>query len=92
MKFSPTDGAESRNVIAEVTAFLHADVAMPVPSAPGSAAPFRLSLRATSNQAEVKALPHRMLLHDAVLVSYYPRQVGLRRLLLNASLQMLYHP
>jgi len=30
--------------------------------------PFRHSLRCANNQAEVKLLPHKMLLHDAVSV------------------------
>jgi hypothetical protein len=66
---------EWRSVIQEVTNFLHADVAMPVPRCPGSNVPFRHSLRAALNQAEVKSSPHKMLLHDAILVSYYTRQV-----------------
>jgi hypothetical protein len=66
---------EWRSVIQEVTNFLHADVAMPVPRSPGSNVPFRHSLRAALNQAEVKSSPHKMLLHDAILVSYYTRQV-----------------
>jgi hypothetical protein len=40
--------------------------------------PFRHSLRASLNQAEVKSSPHKMLLHDAILVSYYTRQVRSR--------------
>lgn len=75
MKYTPPDAQEWRSVIQEVTNFLHADVAMPVPRSPGSNVPFRLSLRAAQNQAEVKLHPHKMLLHDAILVSYYPRQV-----------------
>lgn len=78
MKYQPPDAQEWRSVIQEVTNFLHADVAMPVPRSPGSNVPFRHSLRAALNQAEVKAHPHKMLLHDAILVSYYPRQVRLR--------------
>jgi hypothetical protein len=78
MKYQPPDSQEWRSVIQEVTNFLHADVAMPVPRSPGSNVPFRHSLRCANNQAEVKLLPHKMLLHDAVLVSYYPRQVGSR--------------
>lgn len=78
MKYNPPDAQEWRSVIQEVTNFLHADVAMPVPRSPGSNVPFRHSLRAAMNQAEVKAHPHKMLLHDAILVSYYPRQVGLQ--------------
>ena len=72
----------------QVTNFLHADVAMPVPRSPGSNVPFRLSLRCALNQAEVKAAPHKMLLHDAVLVSYYPRQVKIAELPLD-SFRML---
>lgn len=73
---------------AQVTNFLHADVAMPVPRSPGQNVPFRLSLRCALNQAEVKAAPHKMLLHDAVLVSYYPRQVKIAELPLD-SFRML---
>lgn len=72
----------------QVTNFLHADVAMPVPRSPGQNVPFRLSLRCAPNQAEVKAAPHKMLLHDAVLVSYYPRQVKIAELPLD-SFRML---
>jgi hypothetical protein len=72
----------------QVTNFLHADVAMPVPRSPGQNVPFRLSLRCALNQAEVKAAPHKMLLHDAVLVSYYPRQVKIAELPLD-SFRML---
>lgn len=72
----------------QVTNFLHADVAMPVPRSPGSNVPFRVSLRCALNQAEVKAHPHKMLLHDAVLVSYYPRQVKIAELPLD-SFRML---
>lgn len=61
---------------------------MPVPRSPGSNVPFRLSLRCGLNQAEVKAAPHKMLLHDAVLVSYYPRQVKIAELPLD-SFRML---
>lgn len=71
-----------------MTNFLHADVAMPVPRSPGQNVPFRLSLRCAPNQAEVKAAPHKMLLHDAVLVSYYPRQVKIAELPLD-SFRML---
>lgn len=78
MKYTPPDAQEWRSVIQEVTNFLHADVAMPVPRSPGSSVPFRHSLRAALNQAEIKAHPHKMLLHDAILVSYYPRQVSLQ--------------
>lgn len=76
MKYQPPDAQEWRSVIQEVTNFLHADVAMPVPRAPAQGVPFRVSLRCSPNQAEVKVHPHKMLLHDAVMVSYYPRQVG----------------
>jgi hypothetical protein len=76
LKYSPPDAQEWRSVIQEVTHFLQADVGMPVPRAPGQAVPFRLSLRCAANQAEVKLQPHKMLLHDCVLISYYPRQVG----------------
>lgn len=75
LKYQPPDAQEWRSVIQEVTNFLHADVAMPVPRSPGSSVPFRVSLRCSPLQAEVKMHPHKMLLHDAVLVSYYPRQV-----------------
>ncbi len=75
MKFAPPDAQEWRSVIQEITNFLHADVAMPAPRSPAAAVPFRLSLRASPLQAELKVAPHRQLLHDAVLVSYYPRQV-----------------
>jgi hypothetical protein len=61
---------------------------MPVPRSPGQNVPFRLSLRCAPNQAEVKAAPHKMLLHDAVLVSYYPRQVKIAELPLD-SFRML---
>lgn len=88
MKYQPPDAAEWRSVIQEVTNFLHADVAMPVPRSPGQNVPFRLSLRCAPNQAEVKAAPHKMLLHDAVLVSYYPRQVKIAELPLD-SFRML---
>lgn len=88
MKYSPPDAAEWRSVIQEVTNFLHADVAMPVPRSPGSNVPFRLSLRCALNQAEVKLHPHKMLLHDAILVSYYPRQVKIAELPLD-SFRML---
>lgn len=75
-------------LLIQVTNFLHADVAMPIPRSPGSNVPFRLSLRAALNQAEVKAAPHKMLLHDAVLVSYYQRQVKIAELPLD-SFRML---
>lgn len=92
MKFRPPDAGEWRAVVAEVSAFLAADVALPAARGLGSAAaaaqaaggtsvPFKLSLRAAPGAAEVKAGgPHRMLLHDAVLVSYYPRQVKIAEL------------
>jgi hypothetical protein len=83
--FQPTACVDS---LLQVTNFLHADVAMPVPRSPGSNVPFRLSLRCALNQAEVKAAPHKMLLHDAVLVSYYPRQVKIAELPLD-SFRML---
>jgi hypothetical protein len=92
MKFRPPDAGEWRAVVAEVSAFLAADVALPAARGLGSAAaaaqaaggtsvPFKLSLRAAPGAAEVKAGgAHRMLLHDAVLVSYYPRQVKIAEL------------
>jgi hypothetical protein len=92
MKFRPPDAGEWRAVVAEVSAFLAADVALPAARGLGSAAaaaqaaggtsvPFKLSLRAAPGSAEVKAGgQHRMLLHDAVLVSYYPRQVKIAEL------------
>ncbi|WIA13478.1 hypothetical protein OEZ85_007056 [Tetradesmus obliquus] len=88
MKYNPPDAQEWRSVIQEVTNFLHADVAMPVPRSPGSNVPFRHSLRAALNQAEVKSSPHKMLLHDAILVSYYTRQVKIAELPLD-SFRML---
>jgi hypothetical protein len=88
MKYSPPDAQEWRSVIQEVTHFLQADVGMPVPRAPGQAVPFRLSLRCAANQAEVKLQPHKMLLHDCVLISYYPRQVKIAELPLD-SFRML---
>ena len=75
MKYKPPDSAEWRGVINEITVFLNADVAMPVPRAPGQAVPFRVSLRAAPNQQEVKVAAHQALLADAVLVAYAPRQV-----------------
>ena len=62
MKYSPPDAAEWRAVIQEVTTFLHADVAMPVPRSPGAALPFRVSLRCGRTAPEVKLAPHRTLL------------------------------
>jgi hypothetical protein len=75
MKYSPPDAGEWRAVIAEVTSFLNADVAMPVPRSPGAALPFRASLRCSPGAPEVKVAPHRTLLLHAVMASYYPRQV-----------------
>jgi len=92
MKFRPPDAGEWRAVVQEVSAFLAADVALPAARGVGSASaasaaaggtsvPFRLSLRAAPGAAEVKAGgSHRMLLRDAVLVSYYPRQVKIAEL------------
>jgi len=88
MKYQPPDAQEWRSVIQEVTNFLHADVAMPVPRAPAQGVPFRVSLRCSPNMAEVKVHPHKMLLHDAVMVSYYPRQVKIAELPLD-SFRML---
>jgi hypothetical protein len=76
MKFSPPDAGEWRAVISEVTTFLNADVAMPVPRSPGASLPFRASLRCSPGAPEVKLAPHRTLLLHAVMASYYPRQVG----------------
>jgi hypothetical protein len=62
----------------EVTTFLNADVAMPMPHSPGAALPFRVSLRCGLSAPEVKLAPHRPMLLHAVLASYYPRQVRAR--------------
>ncbi|KAI8464968.1 MAG: protein SCAI [Monoraphidium minutum] len=88
IKYAPPDAAEWRAVIAEVTAFLGADVAMPAPRAPGGALPFRVSLRCGLAAPEVKLAPHRPLLLHAVIASYYPRQVKIAELPLD-SFRML---
>ena len=88
MRYSPPDAAEWRAVIQEVTTFLHADVAMPVPRSPGATLPFRASLRCSRTAPEVKAAPHRTLLLHAVIASYYPRQVKIAELPLD-SFRML---
>jgi hypothetical protein len=75
LKYSPPDANEWRSVIQEVTTFLNADVAMPMPRSPGAALPFRVSLRCGLSAPEVKLAPHRPMLLHAVLASYYPRQV-----------------
>lgn len=75
VKYQAADAHEWRLVASEVNDFLHADIGMPVPRSPAEPLPFKLNLRCNPNSAEARVLPHQQVLAEAVLVSYYHKQV-----------------
>ncbi|KAG2489774.1 hypothetical protein HYH03_011725 [Edaphochlamys debaryana] len=81
LQFSPPDAADWQLVVNEVAALMAADVAMPLPRAPGLLeAPFKPALRCRPWGPSASCAPHRSRLREAVLVSYRQRQVKVAEL------------
>ncbi|GAX76428.1 hypothetical protein CEUSTIGMA_g3873.t1 [Chlamydomonas eustigma] len=90
MSFSPQEAHDWQLVVQEVTAFLNADVAMPVPRSPGSCIDYKPTIRCRLRGPEDLLAPHTKRLSDVILASgYQHRQVKIAELPLDSFRMML---